>query len=360
MEALVFYDKGDIRYEKNWPNPPKPDPGFVTVEVAWCGICGSDLEDYEVGAVMPTKAPHPVSGKITPLVLGHEYSGVVKELGKGVTNVKVGDRVAIECVRSCGTCYWCKRQQFAACDKMVSVGQQDNGGMAEYLNIEAENCIPIPDSMSLEEAALAEPLAVMVRAMRKARLTVGETVAVVGAGPIGLAAIAAARACGAYRVIAIAHGGRRADVAKQVGAHYVLNSRDEGWKQRYYELTDGMGAQVVFDTGGNVNSVRLSLEITRRLGRCVFGSVMDMDVPLPGLDILLNEKEIIGTVAHSYNEEFLWAVQYMADGRIDLKPMITRYVHVSNALEDGIHALQKDRNQIKILVTAKRALLEGK
>lgn len=237
------------------------------------------------------------------------------------------------------------------CENLISVGQQDDGGMADYFNIPAENCFPIPDDMPVDIAALAEPLAVMVRAINQARFKMGETIAIVGAGAIGLAGIGAALAAGAEKVIAITHGGKRAQIAKEIGATHVLDSRQNGWKDEYYSLTGGRGADVVLDTGGNVKAMQLAVELTRRSGRCVFISVVDADIPIPGLDIMLKEKEIIGSVAHSAQEEFKWALQYLIDGRINLAPMITSRIHLKDALEMGIKRLQQDRDQIKILVT---------
>jgi (R,R)-butanediol dehydrogenase/meso-butanediol dehydrogenase/diacetyl reductase len=234
---------------------------------------------------------------------------------------------------------------------MVSVGQMDDGGMADYFNIPAENCIPIPDTLGEDVAAVAEPLAVMVRAARKGRIQVGDVVAVVGGGPIGLCGMSVARTAGASKVIAVAHGGKRAEVATQMGATHVLDSREEGWMEAYLDITSGLRADAVIDTGGNIEAMRLALELTNRGGRCVINSVVNADIPFSGLDIVLNEKEIIGTVGHSYDAEFAWAVGYLADGRVDVKPMITSRIHLKDALDKGIKKLQKDRNEIKILVT---------
>lgn len=351
MKALVFYNVGDIRYEADWPEPGAPGEGEVTVAVSWCGICGTDLEDYERGAVIPIHAPHPISGRKAPLVLGHEFSGRIAAVGSGVHHLFEGQKVAVECVVGCKTCYWCLRRQFALCQNLVSIGQQTDGGMAEYVNVPAENCLLVPESIGADIIALAEPLAVMLRALRKARFQAGETVTVVGAGPIGLCGIAAAKAAGAHRVIAVARGGKRAEIAAQMGADHVMDSRDSDFKERYLDLTSGLKSDVVFDTGGNITAMKLAVDLTKRAGRCVLVSVVNEDLPLPGLDIILNEKEIIGSVAHSHEEEFAWAVQYLIDGRIQAAPMITRKVHVSEALENGFHALMKDRNQVKILVS---------
>jgi (R,R)-butanediol dehydrogenase/meso-butanediol dehydrogenase/diacetyl reductase len=152
----------------------------------------------------------------------------------------------------------------------------------------------------------------------------------------------------------VAHGGKRAEVAVRMGATQVLNSREEGWREVYDGLTDGIGSDVVIDTGGNVPAMRLAYELTRWEGRCVIASVVDEDVPFPGLDLLLHEKEIVGTNGHTADREFRWALRYLADGRIDAEPMITDRIYLGHALERGFERLKTDRDQIKILVTPRR------
>ncbi len=351
MKAVVYYNVHDIRYEPEWSETRPLKPGEVKVAVSWCGICGTDMEDYLHGAVIPIDKPHPESGRMAPLVIGHEYSGRIAELGPGVQGLVVGQRVAIECVRPCMHCYWCRIGEYAACENYVSIGQWDDGGMAEYMVVPAVNCIPIGDDLGEDVAALAEPLAVMVRGVRKGRLQAGEVVAVVGAGTIGLCGIAAAKAAGASRVISVTHGGKRAEIAAQVGADIVLNSNEAGWKEGFLDLTRGLGADMVIDTGGNTEAMRLALSLTRRGGRCVINSVVNADVPFPALDILLHEKEIIGTCGHSHDREFAWAVKFMVDGRVCLNPLITSRIHLKDAVDQGFERLVSDRSQIKILLT---------
>jgi (R,R)-butanediol dehydrogenase/meso-butanediol dehydrogenase/diacetyl reductase len=285
------------------------------------------------------------------MVIGHEYSGLVAELGPDVQGLEVGQRVACECVVTCHKCYYCQIGEYQICQNMVSIGQQDDGGLADFFIVPAENCVPIPDHLGEDVAALTEPLAVMVRAVRRGNVQAGDVVTVIGAGAIGLCGIAVAKAAGASQVIAIAHGGKRAEVAVEMGATRVLNSNQEGWREEFYDLTQGLGADVVIDAGGNPKAMRLAVELTRRQGRCVINSVVDDDIPVPGLDILLGEKEIAGTVGHSTNREFRWALQYLADGRVDVEPMITDRIYLADAVDKGFKRLAVDRAQIKILVT---------
>jgi (R,R)-butanediol dehydrogenase/meso-butanediol dehydrogenase/diacetyl reductase len=230
--------------------------------------------------------------------------------------------------------------------------------MADYFIVPAENCVPVPEEMPDDVAALAEPLAVMVRGVRKGRVMAGDLVTVVGAGTIGLMAIAAARLAGARQIIAIAHGGRRAEVAGLMGANHVLNSKEEGWRDEFMDLTKGLGSEVVIDTGGNLAAMRLAVDLTMRRGRCVVNSVIADDVNLSAWDLVIDEKEVIGTVAHSFDKEFPWAVQFLLDGRVNFEPIITDRIYIEDAVEKGFDRLLKDRNQIKILVTPRKELLK--
>jgi (R,R)-butanediol dehydrogenase / meso-butanediol dehydrogenase / diacetyl reductase len=357
MKAVVYYGVNDIRYEPNWPDvrPLKKDE--VKIEVSWCGICGTDMEDYKYGGFIPVDKPHPESGKKAPIVIGHEYSGRVAEIGKDVKNLTPGQKVAIECVRVCHRCYWCKRGEYASCTNQVSLGQADDGGMADFLIVPAENCIPVPEDTPDDIIALVEPLAVMVRAINKGRIRAGTVVTVVGAGTIGLMGIAAASAAGASKVIAITHGGKRAEVASEMGATHVLNSKEEGWREEFLNITSGLGSEVVIDTGGNIEAIRMAVGLTMQRGRCVINSVVADDMNLPVVDFVINEKELIGTVAHSTNREFAWALQFLKDGRIDVNPMVTSRIYIANAVEQGFNRLIQDRNQIKVLVTPKKELI---
>ena len=351
MKAIVFHGVGDIRYQPDWPGPRRLRSGEVKIATSWCGICGTDMEDCKQGAVIPVGEPHPESGRMAPLVIGHEYSGRIAEIGPDVEGLEVGQRVAVECLRVCHRCYWCKRGEYASCLNQVSVGQADDGGMADYFVIPAENCVPISDDMPEDVAALAEPLAVMVRGVRKGHVMAGDLVTVVGAGTIGLMGVAAARAAGASQVIAITHGGKRAEVARLMGASHVLNSKEEGWKEGFLDITHGLGSQVVIDAGGNLAAMRLAIDLTMRRGRCVLNSVIASDLAISAWDMVINEKEIIGTVSHFADREYRWAVQYLADGRVNVEPMMTSRVYIEDAVGEGFDKLLADRSQIKILVT---------
>jgi (R,R)-butanediol dehydrogenase/meso-butanediol dehydrogenase/diacetyl reductase len=268
MKALVFYGQKDLRLVPDWPDPPPPKEGEVTIEVSWTGICGTDIEDWQHGTgITPVDKPHPLTGRMAPLVMGHEFSGHVAELGKGVDGFNIGQPVAVEIMLFCGECYHCQRHDFAICSQMAAIGQQDDGGFAPYVNVPAINLLPLPEGSREDVAALAEPVAVGVRAIRKARQQVGERVAVIGAGPIGLATLEAAYANGASEAYMLAHGGKRAEVAAAVGATHVFDTREPHWEEEYWDLTNGLGVDIVYESGGNVGAMVEGLRIVRRGGK---------------------------------------------------------------------------------------------
>jgi (R,R)-butanediol dehydrogenase / meso-butanediol dehydrogenase / diacetyl reductase len=169
MLAVRWHGRGDVRVEEVLP-PAPPGPGELQLQVRWCGICGTDLEEWLSGPVfIPAAAPHPVTGARAPLVLGHEFAGVVVAAGADVTGPWPGQRVAVDTIVSCGTCYWCQRGEVTRCPALGALGLHGDGGLAELCNAPARICLPVPDTVADDEAALAEPLAVAVRALRRGR-----------------------------------------------------------------------------------------------------------------------------------------------------------------------------------------------
>ena len=180
MKAAVWYGKEDIRYE-DYPEPAISNDDQVKIRIKWCGICGTDVHEYRDGPLMIPKSPHPLTGHCGgPLILGHEYSGDVVEVGKGVTRVKVADRVTVNPLIYCGECHYCRRGKYNMCLKLATQGLAYDGAFAEYTVVEERMIVPLPDGMSYEEGAFAEPMAVAIRAVRRSRITVGDSVAVVG------------------------------------------------------------------------------------------------------------------------------------------------------------------------------------
>jgi len=352
MKAIVFHGPHDIRLEEDWPDTPAPAPGEVTVDVSWCGVCGTDIEEWQSGVgIIPLDEPHALTGRQAPLVLGHEFSGRVAKLGDGVDGLRVGQSVAAEVVIACRDCYYCQRHNYSLCPRTGAIGQSTDGAFRRSVNVPAYNLFPLPEGGREDVAALAEPVAVAVHAVRRGNVRPGQRVAVVGAGPIGLACQAVALIAGASDVYTVEFNARRLQAARSLGATEVFDANDPLWQEAFLDITQGRGADVVLETGASTSSVTSGLGLTGRGGRLVMVSVPREPLALDSLDFFIKEKEIVASVSHIYDEDFRTAVSYLMDGRIDGSRFITRYVHLADGIEKGFEALLTSKDDIKILVT---------
>lgn len=181
MRAARWHGPRDVRIEA--APDPAPGPLDLVLRVDWCGICGTDVEEYLTGPHwIPTVQPNPLTHAKAPLTLGHEFCGEVVAVGHAVRDVRVGDRVAPDTLIYCGHCYWCRRHQVHLCASLAALGLMADGGLAELCVAPAAMCLRLPPSLPSDHAALAETLAVGIHALRRGRLHPAETVAIVGAG----------------------------------------------------------------------------------------------------------------------------------------------------------------------------------
>ena len=320
MRALVLHGVRDLRLEE--VPEPRAGEGEVVLRVGACGICGTDLHFYRG------------EWKVrTPLVPGHEFSGVVEEVGPGAEWVEVGSKVVAEPNVTCGRCYYCRmeRRNFY-CANIRAVGVDVDGAFAEYVKVPAVNVYRIPDWMELEEAALIEPLACCVRGLYNVGIEPGDTVAVVGAGPIGLLMVQLARMWGASRVYAVDLIDSRLSLAKQLGADAVFNPARED----VAEAVRGEAGGVAIEAVGSSRAVELALKLARRGGRVlVFGVAPEWD-EMRLRPFELYEKEL--TVVSSYRSPYTFqrAVRIASSGRIALRPIISHVL----PLERGVEAFR--------------------
>lgn len=350
MKAAVWYAKKDVRIEEV-PNPPSPAPGEVQIKVHWCGICGSDLHEYLAGPIfIPAEHPHPLTGKKAPVILGHEFSGEIAKVGEGVKGIEVGDRVTASASRSCGECFWCRRGETIICEKNAATGFMADGAFAEFVNVPGYNIYKLPPEVSYEEAALTEPLAVGLHAMRKARIEPGNNVVIVGAGTIGLATLQAARASGARTIMVAEIAKTRKEYAKKLGATMVLDPTQVDFTAEVAKATDGVGADLGFECVGDPKTAALALNSVRRGGKMVVMGIFERPFELNLNSCVFFEKEIIGSLG--YNDEFATVLSFLVDGRLRATPMITGKIKLDEILEKGFKELveNKDKN-IKILVS---------
>ena len=214
MKAAVFYGKGDIRVDEHYPMPAV-GPESVLIQVKACGVCGTDVHIYG-GAQGATECNPPV-------ILGHEFSGVVTQVGSAVTRVKVGDHVTVNPNISCDACDQCRRGNPHFCDSMAATGVNYDGGFAEYCAVLERQVFKVPDSVPFEEAALCEPVACALHGIDLCGIKPGDTVMVIGGGTIGMMMLQLAQLCGAVRVVMLEPNEKRFDLARKLGADLVLN-----------------------------------------------------------------------------------------------------------------------------------------
>ncbi|AFM23473.1 2,3-butanediol dehydrogenase [Desulfomonile tiedjei] len=350
MKAAVWYGKKDVRVE-NVPEPPAPGPGQVKVKVHWCGICGSDLHEYDAGPIfIPAEAPHPLTGVQAPLILGHEFSGEVVEIGEGVQNIQVGERITADACQYCGKCYMCKRNRYSVCSSLAFTGLMANGAFADYVNVPAYTIYRLPPEMPSDVGAVVEPAAVGVHAIRRGRVLEGDTVAVVGAGTIGLVTLQAAKAAGASKVIVLEMAQARKEYAKKLGATAVIDPSEQDAIKAVRQLTDGLGVDVAIECVGGSETGALAVDLTRQGGKTVLVGIFEKPSEIHFNNLVFFEKEIVGSLA--YYGEFSTAIALMADGRIAAQPMITAKIKLDDIVEKGFKELLANREQhIKILVS---------
>src|SRR5881296_110398 len=263
---------------------PTPAPGEVVVRVHNCGICGSDLHWYHDQMMIPHVCP------------GHEIAGEVAEVGAGVTALKAGDAVALEGIASCGACRYCLAGDYQRCLAIGFVGLTIPGGFAEYLKTPARHCFRVPAGVDFATAALSEPLGVAVHGVRLAGLEIGQRVAVLGAGTIGLMAVVAARAGGAGEVLVVARRPQQRAAALALGADRVVGDGEAGGV-----LGDALEAPIdlVIETvGGEADTLDTAVAAARPGGTICLLGAFTRSPAFPALFVLAKELRVIGSFVY--------------------------------------------------------------
>ncbi|MFE6775072.1 2,3-butanediol dehydrogenase [Streptomyces sp. NPDC057702] len=346
MRAAIWHGARDVRVTET--EVPVPGPGEVLVEVAYCGICGSDLHEYADGPhAIPTAAPHPASGLTAPLTLGHEFCGTVAALGPSVEGLAVGDPVAVEPNYRCGTCSRCQAGDYHICRHFGFAGLMGNGGLAQYAAVPRYMAHRLPACVPLEQAALFEPASVALHALRRAE-PLRSTVAIVGLGPIGLLAVRLAAQRGVDRIIAVDVASDRRELAARMGATDLVDAgggADAGALVR--ELTEGEGVDVALEVVGSQAALDTCLAATRRGGRVVLVGLAQ-EVRLDAFALVNNEQSIISSVG--YRDTYPELIRLVAEEGVDLRPVVTSTVALQDVVGAGFEALLGGGDQIKVLV----------
>ena len=340
MKALRWYARKDLRYE-DIPEPA-PGPGQIKVKINLAGICGTDLKEY-------TDGPSMIAVDKVPLTLGHEFVGRIAELGEGVTDFKVGDRVTAVGYWYCGECYYCKRGMYNICSNAGFTGLTMDGCMAEYAIVPSYAAYKLPDSVSDELGALVEPLAVAIHAVRQGNVRPGDTVAIVGSGTIGLCVLLAARAAGAAEVYVVDKVKPRGELALAMGATMFINPEDENPVQLVKDLTRGLGVDISFECVGIQVTAQLALGLARSGGTIVIVGVFEAPASIDLFNLMFYQKTLVGSPIYVHEAETV--ITLLADKRINPGKLITAKVPLKDAVEKGFEKLIANKeDNIKILL----------
>ncbi len=317
MKAVMKTRQGEGAEYCEIERPTAAD-GEVLVRVKFAAICGTDVHIYQWNDWARRTIPALYGDK--PRVMGHEFCGEVVEVGAGVTKVKPGDRVAGETHIACGRCFLCRTGSEYNCQNLTVYR---DGVFAEYAVIPEYGAEVVPAEVPDEIAALFEPFGVAVQAASAVRL-VGDSVAVVGAGPIGLFAIIMAKVMGATTIFATDISAFRLDLARRLGADHVLNPKDVDVVRRVQELTDGLGAGIVIETSGNARAAKQGFEMLRRCGSYLMIGLPSEPLILDaGADIVWKGAKVHGIYGRENFRSWEIAKQLLATKRVDLSPVIT-------------------------------------
>lgn len=356
MRAAVWFGRQNTKVV-DVPDAPSPGPGEVKIKVGWVGVCGTDLHEYNVGPVFMPIEPHPLTGKKAPLIQGHEFAGVVVEVGEGVTDFKPGDRVTSDSATWCGECWACQRHEYSLCEKAAFLGLGRDGVFAEYTTIPVGPVLHIPDHLSLQNASFAEPTAVAVHALRKGQLQVGENVVVVGAGNQGLLTYQILKHAAVNKVFVVARKGLRANVARSMGAT-VLDPTEIDVVAEIKKQTGGLGADLVIETAAQPETIRIALQSSRTLGRIVQVGFIEEPVLVELNELLYQERHWIGILNNG--GEMPEAVQFLADGRVDPTPMISNRISLEDVVEKGLReCIVNKRGNVKVIVNCNADLWDA-
>lgn len=310
MRALVFDGPGEMPLREH-PDP-SPGPGEVVVAVRAAGICGSDVHGF-LGAT---------GRRRVGVVMGHEAAGDVAEVGPGVTSVRAGDRVILRSILTCGRCERCRRGQSNLCQERQGMGMHFDGAYAERIVVPESLLLAMPDTLSYEEGALVEPLAVAMHAVNITPFALMDFVVVVGAGAIGLLTLLAARLRGAGSIVITDRSAHRLAVARSLGADLTIDVSAQDPVELVLAATDGRGADAVLEAVGIGATAVQSLRVARSGGHVTWIGNSAPTAELPIQELVTRELTLRGS--YGFREEFEQAADALAAGTVDARRIIER------------------------------------
>ena len=348
MKAMVYHGNRDLRLEN--VEDPSPGPGEVVLRIDYCGICATDIEEYVYGPkFIAAETPNPITGKMLPLITGHEIAGTVVETGEGVENVEAGQRSVLHTVLSCNACWWCRRGDTHQCPSQAVAGFHADGGLAEYIVWPAREVVPLPEHVTSKQAALVEPGAVAHHAVQRGDAGPGDRVAVLGAGTVGMLAMQTAKSKGAT-VYALDRRQMSLDLAERLGADAAINTETTDPAQALGDLTEGRGPDVVIDAAGGADTPRQAIEWARSGGRVVLVAIYTATPQFDFNSVVMIDKSLVGSGGYT-RSDVEESVRLIASGALQTTPLVTDVIGLDQVVDVGFaRMMAPEKDVFRILV----------
>lgn len=356
MRLARLHEPGTLSVDEVDSRPIRP--GTVRIDIEYCGVCGSDVHEYEHGPApirredQNHRIPESEWDKHLPMPMGHEIVGTVTEVGEGVDRIVVGDRVTPCLVIPCDDCRYCADGNYHLCERMT--GPVATPGFADSIVVPASTAVVVPEEVSSRHAAVTEPLSVALHGIRRSGLKPGDTIAVFGAGAIGLGVVGAAVAAGARDVIVSEPRSSRREAAVEMGADAVVDPTEADPITFARERTGG-GADVTVEAVGIGETLTQSIRSAAYGGTVAVLGVFVDEATIHPNDVMQTERNVIGSFAfrggHQRDRgEFPATLQLLADGRIDPEPMLSDIVSLSEVETAFERLLDPESDAVKVLI----------
>jgi (R,R)-butanediol dehydrogenase/meso-butanediol dehydrogenase/diacetyl reductase len=350
MKVARFHGQKDIRIE-DMPRPGAPKPDEVVVEPLYCGICGTDLHEYMVGAIVTPTKPHPLTGVTNPQILGHEFSARVIEIGKEVKSVQVGDRVAIMPAIVCGRCLPCRTGRGHLCELFACTGlSAETGGLGEIAVLKEYQVAKLADELSDLAGAVVEPGAVAAYGVDRLKMQGGDVVLVTGAGPIGALSALYANAIGASQVIISDPNPFRSSFAKSLDLGPVIDPSKVDVREAILELTGGRGVDVAVEASGSTPGLTACIDNVTRSGRIVQTGLHTKPATIDAMKLSEKDISLIGSWCYLITD---WPriIRLAASGKYPIEKIVSSVIGIDDVVAKGFEVLTDPKgDQMKVLV----------
>lgn len=334
MKAAKYKGKGIIQIEDT--AIPEITENEVLIKPVIGGICGSDLQAAALGIFYEN------------VTIGHEFSGIIEQIGNKVKEFKKGDRVVVNPNRNmCGKCYWCKKGEYNLCKDILkeATGVCKDGGFAEYVKVRPAVISKLPDNVTMEQGAFVEPLATALRSVRISNFLIGETAFVIGAGPVGLLTIECLKKAGAGKILVSEIYGGRKKIAKKIGADEVIDpgKTDILAYLKRKKIIPGY----VYECSGSDDAIDLAVNMVRERGKIILVGISSKKVAFNSISAILKEVDI--KASYAYVDEFDMSIELLSRGFFDIESLITEILPLKE-INQGFEKLKKPEKIIKILI----------